>query len=180
MEDWNNRVLNGFVTEQAVACCGVTAVPGEPWAVVRAAPGMDRKRYQRQYSVLRGYAVLALGRGPQAGERVELSALKLPGEEGADAAAAVWFARACESTDAAGTVMAVYQGFRALPSGQELMRSYLSPAALEQFPQWVQVARGEENDLGENSPEPADRTLWAQVDREVLCRSLRQACLDAE
>ena len=28
-----------------------------------------------------------------AGERVELSALKLPGEEGADAAAAVWFAR---------------------------------------------------------------------------------------
>ena len=79
MEDWNNRVLNGFVTEQAVACCGVTAVPGEPWAVVRAAPGMDRKRYQRQYSVLRGYAVLALGRGPQAGEQVELSALKLPG-----------------------------------------------------------------------------------------------------
>ena len=57
MEDWNNRVLNGFVTERAVACCGVTAVPGEPWAVVRAAPGMDRKRYQRQYSVLRGYAV---------------------------------------------------------------------------------------------------------------------------
>ena len=123
--------------------------------------------------------MLALGRGPQAGERVELSALKLPGEEGADAAAAVWFARACESTDTAGTVMAVYQGFRALPGGQELMRRYLSPAALEQFPQWVQAARGEENDLGENSPEPADRTLWAQVDREVLCRSLRQACLDA-
>ena len=66
-----------------------------------------------------------------------------------------------------------------LPGGQELMRRYLSPAALEQFPQWVQAARGEENDLGENSPEPADRTLWAQVDREDLCRSLRQACLDA-
>ena len=179
MESWNNRALNGFVAEKAVACCGVTAVPGEPWAVVQAAPGMDQKRYQRQYSVLRGYAVLALGRAPRAGERVELSALKLPGEERADAAAAVWFARACESADEAGTVMAIYQGFRALPGGQELMERYLSSAVLEQFPQWVQAARGEENDLGEASPEPADRTFWAQVDREVLCCALRQACLDA-
>ena len=147
MESWDNRAMNGFVTEKPVVCCGVTAVPGEPWAVVQATAGMDRKRYQRQCSVLRGYAVLALGRAPQVGEQVELSALKLPREEGIGALAAVWFERACESTDTAGTVMAVYQGFLALPNGRELMERYLPPAVLEQFHRWVQAARGEENDL---------------------------------
>ena len=36
MEDGNNRVLNGFVTEQAVACCGVTAVnTGDDWLTLK-------------------------------------------------------------------------------------------------------------------------------------------------
>lgn len=183
MEQMEYKALQGFGCKKPLFLYGVTVEPGQSGqALVRRLSGMERVRFERQYNVLLGYALLALGREPGPEELVALESLKLPQEEGRDALAAVWFSRACRSREPAGVVMAVYNGFGALPGGfpegKRRAEQYLGPELSARFQAWVRGAKTEENDLAERTPQPVDRAFWSDVDPELLRGALRRACLE--
>lgn len=183
MEHMEWRELKGFGLKGKLRRYGLDLVPGPSGQALALRPeGMERRRFERQYNVLLGYALLALGRQPGPKESVELDALELPEEEGRDALAAVWFSRACLAGDEAGVVIAVYNGFGALPGGfpegKRRAEQYLGTAAAARFQEWVREAKTEENDLAERTAQPAGRAFWSEVDPELLRRALRRACLE--
>lgn len=183
MEGRIMRELKGFTLTRPIFCCGLAVEPGENGqAVARPAAEMDRKRFERQYGILLGYACLALGRLPRDGERADLGGLELPEREGSEAAAAVWYARACQSESEAAAVIAVYNGLGALPGGypqvQARAERYMGREGAGRFLEYVRAAKEEENDLGERSSEPRGRAFWAGADVRGARGALREACLD--
>lgn len=175
----DRKELTGFVLTEALTCCGLPLEPGENGRAMAGQPeGMDRQRFERQYNILLGYAAVALGRLPKPGEGVDLSRLEIPGQEGPDALAAVWFSRACQAEEPAQVVMAVYNGLGALPGGfegvEDRVARRLGSEGAGRFLELVGAARQEENDLGERSPEPVGRAFWAQADPEALRDLLRE------
>ena len=99
---------------------GLRLAPGRGGVLVTGLEGTDQRRFQRQLTVLKGYAALAADRR---GERpLRLRQEDLPEREGPETLAAVWYGRAAEAEDQHGTLVACYNGFGALPGGDVYKR----------------------------------------------------------
>ena len=178
-----SKMLNGFVVSQEVTLCGLRVKPHTPYALACGPEGMERKQFERQYNILRGYACLSRKGLPLAGEVVDLASLEIPETEGSDALAAVWFCRACEEQEGARAAMAVYNGFGALAGGFDralaLARRYMDAACAAVLEALVASAKREENDLAERSSPPAPAVPCTQAELEQMRGGLCRACLDA-
>ena len=107
--------LKGAVLEAPLEWQGLRLAPGRGGVLVTGLEGTDQRRFQRQLTVLKGYAALAADRR---GERpLRLRQEDLPEREGPETLAAVWYGRAAEAEDQHGTLVACYNGFGALPGG---------------------------------------------------------------
>lgn len=145
--------------------------------LVTGLEGTDQRRFQRQLTVLKGYAALAADRR---GERpLRLRQEDLPEREGPETLAAVWYGRAAEAEDQHGTLVACYNGFGALPGGfaavEESLARWAGRPLGEKLLDYVQAVRREEGDLAEKA-EPF-QTLPSWTDRETgeLLRALLRA-----
>lgn len=180
MSEKMERVLAGISVQKETQCFGVILYPlSEESVSVRAPENMDRKRFERQYQVLRGYLCLALGGPLREDYPVPLAQLELPPEENGLAAAAVWLDRAFQTGEPHQAVMAVYNGFVAL-SGEhteteDLARQYMGADAA-QFLRLVRAAQWEEDDLGRSASPAPDPEIWRQADLELPRSALLAAC----
>lgn len=156
--------LKGAVLEAPLEWQGLRLVPGRGGVLVTGLEGTDQRRFQRQLTVLKGYAALAADRR---GERpLRLRQEDLPEREGPETLAAVWYGRAAEAEDQHGTLVACYNGFGALPGGFAAMEESLARWAGrplgEKLLDYVQAVRREEGDLAEKAEPfqtcPAGRT----------------------
>lgn len=168
--------LKGAVLEAPLEWQGLRLVPGRGGVLVTGLEGTDQRRFQRQLTVLKGYAALAADRR---GERpLRLRQEDLPEREGPETLAAVWYGRAAEAEDQHGTLVACYNGFGAAGG---LCRCGGEPGTLgwaalgEKLLDYVQAVRREEGDLAEKA-EPF-QTLPSWTDRETgeLLRALLRA-----
>ena len=116
--------LKGAVLEAPLEWQGLRLAPGRGGVLVTGLEGTDQRRFQRQLTVLKGYAALAADRR---GERpLRLRQEDLPEREGPETLAAVWYGRAAEAEDQHGTLVACYNGFGALPGGFAAMEESLA------------------------------------------------------
>ena len=100
--------LKGAVLEAPLEWQGLRLAPGRGGVLVTGLEGTDQRRFQRQLTVLKGYAALAADRR---GERpLRLRQEDLPEREGPETLAAVWYGRAAEAEDQHGTLVACYNG----------------------------------------------------------------------
>lgn len=98
--------LKGAVLEAPLEWQGLRLAPGRGGVLVTGLEGTDQRRFQRQLTVLKGYAALAADRR---GERpLRLRQEDLPEREGPETLAAVWYGRAAEAEDQHGTLVACY------------------------------------------------------------------------
>ena len=112
--------LKGAVLEAPLEWQGLPSGSRTGGVLVTGLEGTDQRRFQRQLTVLKGYAALAADRQ---GERpLRLRQEDLPEREGPETLAAVWYGRAAEAEDQHGTLVACYNGFGALPGALPLWR----------------------------------------------------------
>ena len=143
--------LKGAVLEAPLEWQGLRLAPGRGGVLVTGLEGTDQRRFQRQLTVLKGYAALAADRR---GERpLRLRQEDLPEREGPETLAAVWYGRAAEAEDQHGTLVACYNGFGALPGGfaavEESLARWAGRPLGEKLLDYVQAVRREEGDLAE-------------------------------
>ncbi|MEI3121627.1 MAG: hypothetical protein V8S86_11780, partial [Eubacteriales bacterium] len=169
--------LKGAVLEAPLEWQGLRLAPGRGGVLVTGLEGTDQRRFQRQLTVLKGYAALAADRR---GERtLRLRQEDLPEREGPETLAAVWSGRAAKAEDQHGTLVACYNGFGALPGGfaavEESLARWAGRPLGEKLLDYVQAVRREEGDLAEKA-EPF-QTLPSWTDRETgeLLRALLRA-----
>lgn len=170
------KPLVGVTVERPVSLLELELVPDGVCGVVAVAPhGMERKRFDRQCTLLEGYICLAIGQMPETAGPVKLDELMLPREEDELGKAAVWYSLACRNEDPREVIMAVYNGFGALPGGYPLVqcRAARFLESVPDFLSFVQAARLDEDNLMQPMPET---TLLNAPDLNVLRRGLLEAC----
>lgn len=170
------KPLVGVTVERPISLLELELVPDGVCGVVAVAPhGMERKQFDRQCALLEGYICLALGRIPDSDSPVKLEDLAIPQEEDELGEAAVWYSLACRNEDPCEVIMAVYNGFGALPGGysQVQCRAARFLESVPGFLSLVPAARLDEDSLMQPMPETA---LLNTVDLNTLRRGLLEAC----
>ena len=164
--------LKGAVLEAPLEWQGLRLAPGRGGVLVTGLEGTDQRRFQRQLTVLKGYAALAADRR---GERP----LRLRQKVASDITEPTYKYSIKEAEDQHGTLVACYNGFGALPGGfaavEESLARWAGRPLGEKLLDYVQAVRREEGDLAEKA-EPF-QTLPSWTDRETgeLLRALLRA-----
>lgn len=170
------KPLVGVTVERPVSLLELELIPDSVCGVVAVAPhGMERKRFDRQCTLLEGYICLAIGQIPEAVGPIKLEVLAIPQEEDELGKAAVWYSMACRSEDPCEVIMAVYNGLGALPGGypQVQCRAARFLESVPDFLSLVPAARLDEDSLMQLLPET---TLLNVLDLNALRRGLLEAC----
>lgn len=148
---------------------GLRLAPGRGGVLVTGLEGTDQRRFQRQLTVLKGYAALAADRR---GERpLRLRQEDLPEREGPETLAAVWYGRAAEAEDQHGTLVACYNGFapcRGLPLWRRAWHAGLGGPWGRSCWTMSRRLRREEGDLAEKA-EPSRPCLAGRTGRRGSC-----------
>lgn len=156
---------------------GLRLVPGRGGVLVTGLEGTDQRRFQRQLTVLKGYAALAAGQA--GGTPLRLRQEDLPEREGPETLAAVWYGPGGggggPTRHPGGLLQRVRRPAGGFAAVEESLARWAGRPLGEKLLDYVQAVRREEGDLAEKA-EPF-QTLPSWTDRETgeLLRALLRA-----